>query len=141
MMTYGPADLYVVEFPQGVAPAQVTAALRAATSAGVITLMDIALVRVDAAGNREISELDEFADEFGLADVRPVAPEMIGNDDVDVITEDLPAGEQALVVLIENTWARKIVQAVSESGARVQPVERFTADVVNEVAALAEAVE
>lgn len=137
-MTYGPADLYVVEFPQGVAPAQVVATVRDATSAGVITLMDIALVRTDAAGNRQISELSEFAEEFGLTELHPVAPEMIGTDDVDVITEDLPAGDLALVLLIENTWARKIVQAVSDSGARVRPVERFTADVVNEVAALAE---
>ena len=138
MMTYGPADLYVVEFPRGVAPAHVVATVRDATSAGVITLMDIALVRTDEAGNRQISELSEFAEEFGLTDLRPVAPEMIGTDDVDVITEDLPAGDLALVLLIENTWARKIVQAVSDSGARVRPVERFTADVVNEVAALAE---
>lgn len=137
-MTYGPADLYVVEFPRGVAPAQVTATLRDATGAGVITLMDVALVRTDAAGNREISELDEFADEFGLAGVRPAAPGMIGTDDVDAITEDLPSGDQALVVLVENTWARKIVQAVNDVGARVHPVERFTADVVNEVATLAE---
>lgn len=137
-MIYGPADLYVVEFPRGVAPAQVTATLRAATSAGVITLMDIALVRIDSAGNRAVFELAEFADEFGLAEVDPQSPGMIGTDDVDLIAEDLPAGDTALVVLIENTWARKIVQAVAESGARVRPVERFTADVVNEVAELAE---
>lgn len=137
-MTYGPADLYVVEFPRGVAPASVTATLRDATGVGVITLMDVALVKSDEAGNREIVELDEFADEFGLAGVHPVAPGMIGTDDAEILTEALPSGESALVVLIENTWARKIVQAVSDTGARVRPVERFSADVVNEVAELAE---
>lgn len=137
-MTYGPADLYVVEFPRGVAPASVTATLRDATGAGVITLMDVALVKIDQAGNREISELDAFAEEFGLTGARPAAPGMIGTEDVELLTEDLAPGEVALVVLVENTWARRIVQAVNDVGARVRPVHRFTAEVVNEVAELAE---
>lgn len=136
-MTYGPADLYVVEFPAGSVPAEVIATLRDVTAAGVITLLDAAEVRRDAGGARTVLELADFADEIGLAGVEPAAEGLIGEDDLLELTEELADGAVALVVLLENTWARKVVQAVQASDARVLSVDRFPAEVVNEVAALA----
>ena len=134
-MTYGPADLYVVEFPRGIEPTLVTATLRDVSTAGVITLLDLALVRRADDGSREVFELDEFADDFGLAGVVPAAPDLIGEDDILGLTEDLAPGATALVVLLENSWARKLTQSVMASKATVRPVERFPAEVVNAVAA------
>ncbi|PKQ21854.1 MAG: hypothetical protein CVT65_16375 [Actinobacteria bacterium HGW-Actinobacteria-5] len=136
-MTFGPADLYVVEFPAGSSPAEVTATLRDVTTAGVVTLLDVAAVRRGPDGTRAVLELDEFADELGLAGVNPAADGLIGEDDLMELTEALGDGSTALVVLLENTWARKVVKAVQDASAEVLSVERFTADVVNEVAALA----
>ena len=42
-MSYGPADLYVVEFAGSAEPAQVTTTLRDVTQAGIITLLDLAV--------------------------------------------------------------------------------------------------
>ena len=136
-MSYGPADLYVVEFPAGSAPAEVTATLRDVTTAGVVTLLDLAVVRVASNGARTVLELDEFADDLGLAGVLPAASGLIGEDDLVELTEGLSDDSIALVVLLENTWARKIAEAVQNTSAQVRSVERFTAEVVNEVAALA----
>lgn len=136
-MSFGPADLYVVEFPRGSEPLAVTATLRDVTTAGVITLLDVAMVRRSSDGPREVVEMDEFADDVGLAGLLPAASGLIGDDDLLALTEGLAPGEMALVVLLENTWARKIVQAMEDARARVRPVQRFTADVVNEVAELA----
>lgn len=41
-MSYGPADLYVVEFAGSAETAQVTTTLRDVTQAGIITLLDLA---------------------------------------------------------------------------------------------------
>lgn len=136
-MSYGPADLYVVEFPAGSSPAEVTATLRDVTTAGVVTLLDLAVVRVAPNGARSVLELDEFADDLGLAGVLPAADGLIGVDDLIELTEGLGGDSIALVVLLENTWARKIAEAVENTSAEVRSVERFTAEVVNEVAALA----
>lgn len=135
-MTFGPADLYVVEFPRGSNPVAVTATLRDVTTAGVITLLDLAMVRRDGDQRAEVLEINEFADEIGLAGVLPAAAGLIGEDDILELTADLGPDETALVVLLENAWARKITAAVADANARVRPVERFTADVVNEVAEL-----
>lgn len=63
-MTYGPADLYVIEFPMSAVPATVTATLRDVAAAGVITLLDVALVRTSGDGVPSVVELDEFADDL-----------------------------------------------------------------------------
>jgi uncharacterized membrane protein len=136
-MTYGPADLYVVEFPHTAVLATVTATLRDVAAAGVITLLDVALVRTLEDGTSELVELDEFADELGMAGVMPSAIGLIGMDDIEEFAGDLTPGTSCLIVLMENTWARKITRAVLEAGASVVAVERFPAEVVNDVAALA----
>ena len=133
-MTYGPADLYVVEFPASTVPAAVIATLREVASSGVITLLDVALIRTAADGTRQVVELDGFADEAGLL---PQATGLIGMDDITDLAGDLAPGSATLVVLMENTWARTITKAVHDANARVVAVERFPAEVVNDVAALA----
>ena len=136
-VTYGPADLYVIEFPTSSVPSTVTATLRDVATAGVITLMDVALVRTGDNGAPAVVELDEFADEFGMTGLMPLATGIIGIEDIEDILDDLTPGTSSLVVLMENTWARNVTRAVLDADARVVTVERFPAEVVNDVAALA----
>lgn len=136
-LTYGPADLYVIEFPTTSVPSTVTATLRDVAAAGVITLMDVALVRTGEDGGPVVVELDEFADEFEMTGLMPLATGIIGLEDIEDLIEDLTPGTSTLVVLMENTWARKVTKAVLDADARVVTIERFPAEVVNEVAALA----
>ncbi|QXT62478.1 DUF6325 family protein [Tessaracoccus palaemonis] len=137
MTSFGPADLYVVEFPSGSSPSEVTATLREVTSAGVLTLLDVAVVRHGDGGAREVVELDQLAGEFDLSGATPEADGLIGEDDLLELTEDLAPGAIALAVLVENTWARKIATAMRDSDARPLSVQRFPAEVVNEVATAA----
>jgi len=118
-------------------PATVTATLRDVAAAGVITLMDVALVRTSDDGVPSVVELDEFADEFGMAGLKPLATGIIGIEDIEDIEADLTPGTSSLIVLMENTWARKVTKAVLDADARVVSVERIPAEVVNDVAALA----
>jgi len=136
-MTYGPADLYVIEFPTSSVPSTVAATLRDVAAAGVITLMDVALVRTGEDGAPAVVELDEFADEFGMTGLMPLATGIIGVEDIEGLLTDLTPGTSSLVVLMENTWARKVTKAVLDADARVVAVERIPAEVVNDVAALA----
>lgn len=133
-MTYGPADLYMVEFAPGSVPAAVTAILRDVAIAGVITLLDVALVRKSEDGSSELVELEEFSDELGMLGVQPNATGLIGMDDIAELANDCTPGTSCLIVLMENTWARKITKAVHDADARVVAVERFPAEVVNTVA-------
>lgn len=136
-MTYGPADLYVVEFARCSVPALVTAILRDAATSGVITLLDVALVRTVEDGSSELLELDEFSDEFELTGLRPPEAGLIGMDDIDELAVDFRPGTSCLVVLLENTWVRRVSRAAEFADARVVAVQRFPSEAVRGVAALA----
>jgi hypothetical protein len=58
-------------------------------------------------------------------------------DDITELAAGLTPGTVGLIVLLENTWARKITKATQDAGARVVAVERIPADVINDVAAAA----
>ena len=137
-MSYGPADLYVVEFAGSAEPAQVTTTLRDVTQAGIITLLDLAVVRVLHDGTHEVLEASACADELGLTGVELAAAGLIGEEDLIELTESTDPDTTTLVVLLENTWARQIAAAVGDADAVVRSVTRFPAEVVNEVAALAD---
>lgn len=140
MMNYGPADLYVLELPEGGSADGIVARVKDVTAAGVVTLLDVALVRKEPNGSRVIAEYDELAAVLGLSELSPKTTGLIGADDLFELTEEM-LGATALVVLLENTWARQIVSAAEAAQVRVLSSTRFPAEVVDEVAALLAAAE
>lgn len=135
--TYGPADLYVVAFPEERVPERVRDAVLETLGSGVITLLDLVLVRRRADGSTEVLELENLGDEFDLTVVEASGSGLLGDEDLAELIEDIQPGTSVLVFLFENTWARSIAAAVRDSSAEVISAQRFPADVVNEVAELA----
>lgn len=135
--SYGPADLYVVAFPEDHVPDRVKEALLASLTSGVITLLDLTLIKRAADGSAEVIEIENLGDEFDLTVLDASSTGLIGDEDIDDLVAEMEPGTSALAVLLENTWARSIAGAVIDSGAVVLAAERIPADVVNEVAALA----
>lgn len=139
--SFGPADLYVVAFPTERIPMGVRDAVLATLSSGVITLLDLVVVRKQQDGSSEVVELEQLGDELDLTVFQANSSGLIGDEDLDELVAEVPAGSSVLVTLFENTWARGIASAVQNSGAEVISAQRFPADVVNEVAELAGVVE
>jgi len=137
MTTFGPADLYVVAFPEDHIPAPVKESLLATIASGAITLLDLTMVRRLEDGTIDILEVDVLGDEIELTEIELPGAGLVGEEDIDELTRELPPGSSALVVLLENTWARAVTAAVRDAGATVLAVDRIPADVVNEVAELA----
>lgn len=137
MDSFGPADLYVVAFPQDHVPDAVKTALTDSLGSGVITLLDLTLIKKGADGDVEVIEIENLGDEFDLTAVDATSTGLIGDEDIDSLVADMEPGTSALAVLLENTWARSIAGAVFASGAVVLAAERIPADVLNEVAELA----
>ena len=137
MTTFGPADLYVVAFPEDHIPSAVRESLLSTIASGAITLLDLTVVKRLEDGSVDVLEIDVLGDEIDLTEIELPGPGLIGEEDLDQLTSELPPGSSALVVLLENTWARAVTASVREAGATVLAVERFPADVVNQVAELA----
>ena len=139
--SYGPADLYVVAFPEDHVPAAVRQALLDTLASGVITLLDLTLIKKSADGSLQLVEIENLGDEFDLSVVNATSTGLIGDEDLDDVAAELEPGTSALAVLLENTWARRLAGAILGSGAVVVAAERIPAAVVNEVAELAGVVE
>ena len=139
--SYGPADLYVVAFPEDHVPAAVRQALLDTLASGVITLLDLTLIKKSADGSLQLVEIENLGDEFDLSVVNATSTGLIGDEDLDDVAAELEPGTSALAVLLENTWARQLAGAILGSGAAVVAAERIPAAVVNEVAELAGVVE
>ena len=139
--SYGPADLYVVAFPEDHVPAAVRQALLDTLASGVITLLDLTLIKKSADGSLQLVEIENLGDEFDLSVVNATSTGLIGDEDLDDVAAELESGTSALAVLLENTWARQLAGAILGSGAVVVAAERIPAAVVNEVAELAGVVE
>lgn len=135
--SYGPADLYVVAFPEDHVPAEVKQALLDTLSSGVITLLDLTVIKKAVDGTVQVIEIENLGDEFDLTVLEASGTGLIGDEDLDPLAAELEPGTSALAILLENTWARSLAGAVLGSGAVVVAAERIPAAVVNEVAELA----
>lgn len=139
--SFGPADLYVVAFPEDHVPAAVKQALLDTLSSGVLTLLDLTVIKKALDGSVQVIEIENLGDEFDLTVVEANSTGLIGEEDIDPLAADMAPGTSALAILLENTWARSLAGAVLGSGAVVLAAERIPAAVVNEVAELAGVVE
>lgn len=135
--SFGPADLYVVAFPEAHVPDRVKQAVLDALASGVITLLDLTVIKKADDQSVEVIEIENLGDEFDLTVVDATSTGLIGEEDIDAMAAQMAPGTSALAILLENTWARSIAGAVFESGAVVLAAERIPADVVNEIAELA----
>jgi hypothetical protein len=83
---------------------------------------------------RELRELDAaHVDMFNplQADVN----QMITRDDIDMIAEQLADNSTAGILLIENLWAKRTMQAMLNANGRLVMFERIPHDVVEEALA------
>lgn len=137
VQSFGPADLYVIAFPTDHVPTQVREAIQETLASGVITLIDLVVLRRLSDGSTVVIELDNLGDELDLSVLVASGSGMIGAEDIDEIISEVDPGTSVLAILFENTWARAVAGAAAETGAAVISAERFPAAVVNEVAELA----
>ena len=136
--TFGPGELIVIAFPHEQVPDAVLSAVSDVLADGVVTLLDLALVRRTADGGLEIIDVEALTGaEAEVTFTEVSAQGLIGDEDLAAIAESVEPGSSALVVLLEHTWARAVTAAIRDAGAVLVGAERFSADVMNEVGALA----
>jgi uncharacterized membrane protein len=138
--TFGPGELIVIAFPQEQIPETVLSAVGDVLAEGVVTLLDMALVRRTSDDGVEIVDVASLPGPGAELDVTVTevsAPGLVGDEDLAAIADTVEPGTSALVVLLEHTWARAVTAAIRDAGAVLIGAERFSAEVMNEVGALA----
>ena len=141
-MSLGPVDFVAVRFPDNQLRGESLPALMELVDAGTIRIIDLVFARKDAEGNVDIVELHDLDDETYtlyeslVGDVNG----MLSRDDVELISSALEPNTSGGLMLIENTWARRFVEALQHANAEVLISERVPRAAIEElIAAQAEA--
>ncbi|GAA4051620.1 DUF6325 family protein [Nonomuraea soli] len=126
----GPVDVAVITFGGDRFDGTAAAAVHELQENGTVRVIDLSFVRKGDDGGVTTIEADdsEVAGRFaGLADEEL---DLLSDEDLTLIGEQLEPGTAAVVVVWENTWAAKLVSALSSSKGEVAMLQRIPRQVV-----------
>lgn len=134
----GPVDYLVVEFPAGRADfrGEIAQELAVLSSAGVIRVLDLLVIRKDVDGTIEAFEVDELDDVDELRELERDIAEILAAGDVAHLAEAMENGSTAGVIVWENLWAAPFASATRRAGGQLIASGRIP---INAIAAALEA--
>jgi hypothetical protein len=136
-MAIGPIELLVVKFPGNQFKGEIAPALRELVDSGTIQIIDLIFAIKDEEGTLAILELDALGDET-LAVFEPPPSELSGSlteDDARSLAGGLENNSSAAIMLFENTWATKFVEAMRNANGQLVMSERVPRAVIDELIA------
>ena len=146
-MAVGPIELLVVKFPGNQFKGEIAPALQELVESGTIRIIDLIFAIKDEEGALAIVELNALGDET-LAVFEPEPSELSGSlteDDARSLSGGLENNSSAAILLFENTWATKFVDAMRNANGELILIERVPRvvidDLIAEVAASKQSIE
>jgi uncharacterized membrane protein len=133
-MTYGPIDFVALEFKGNQFKGEILPEIMNLVNKDIVRVIDMIVVKKDADGTVTHREMQEH-DKDVLAVFDPLKAEisgMIQVEDIELIGEKLEPNSTAAVILFENLWAIKFVEAVERANGRSVMHIRIPHDVVVE---------
>ena len=122
-----PIELVVIEFPGSQFNGEILPSIAQLIDDRIVTLLDALLVTKDDDGtvvSLEISDLGE--DEQAAFDqLDGEAGGLLSDSDVEAVGESLSPGSSALLLVWEDTWAGRVIDAVVASGGRLVAHDRL----------------
>ncbi len=136
-MAVGPIELLVVKFPGNQFKGEIAPALQELVKNGTIRIIDLIFAIKDEEGTLAIVELNALGDET-LAVFEPEPSELSGSlteDDARTLSGGLENNSSAAILLFENTWATKFVDAMRNANGELILIERVPRVVIDELIA------
>jgi len=117
----GPVDYLVLEFPGNKMTGEGLPLLVDLVDRGIIRILDLVFVTVDADGTVSGLELKDFdADgELDLAVFEGASSGLLGEDDLADAGSVIEPGSSAGILVYENTWAAPLAGALRRGGAQM----------------------
>ncbi|MFB7878743.1 DUF6325 family protein [Nocardia sp. NPDC056064] len=108
----GPVEFVVLTFPGTTVDAAVTDALAEVVGNGTVTLLDLIVLSMDAAGAVTELEIDDDLDQVGLTGLTAADIDLVSDEDLAVVRASMAPESTAVVVVFEETWATRLAAAV-----------------------------
>ncbi|ASN20176.1 DUF6325 family protein [Arthrobacter sp. YN] len=116
-MKVGPVEVIICAFRRPEVDETVVEALSGAVKSGAVALMDLVLLTRDQNSVVHVRDLEDHlqADWMEMI-VYPRPFTLLSDADLEVAAESIGNNETALVVALEHRWAKRLSDAVRESG-------------------------
>jgi hypothetical protein len=131
----GPVDFIAIDFPGSQFKGEILPAIQELVDAGTIAVIDILLAVREGEGDVRVLELQEVPDEL-FARLDPVVSEISGlltENDIRQLSMAMAPDSSMALLLFENTWARKVGDAIEAADGRVMMFERIPRPVVQDL--------
>ena len=131
-MPIGPVEYMVVGFPGNKFKGEIAPALQDLVKSGTIRILDLAFVTKDEQGNVAAFEIEELEGNAAKAfqTIESVIGELVNAADLEMIGNALSPNTSAAVLVWEDVWARKFVEALEGADAVLLDIQRIPRDVV-----------
>jgi len=124
----------VVAFPGSTLDGAISEALRDLVDRGLVSILDLLIIGKDDEGEVEVVELvdagGDISEQFERLDGEVMW--LLSDRDVAAAAESLEPGTTGVLVVWENSWARRLRSAVDRAGGRLVVHERLDAGAVAE---------
>lgn len=138
-MTIGPVEYLVLDFPAGSSADNVVPALAELVDNGMIRILDGVLLNRETSDSDvavfEFDESDELEGLAGLATLDGEVGGLIGPEDIVFVGDGLDEGSSAVLLLIEDTWAAPLANALAGDDGVLLEGARIPIDLVDDALA------
>lgn len=140
-MGIGPVEYLVVKFPGSKFTGEIAPALQALVDSGTVRVLDLAFVTKDADGSTAAVELENSGSDIFQAfeQITGETGGLLNDEDLMTAAESLEPGSSAALLVWEDVWATRFVEALERAGAELVTIERIPRDIVKAALEFAEA--
>lgn len=131
----GPVEYMIVGFPGNQFNGKIAPALADLVDSGTVGVLDLVFVTKDADGNTAAVEFDEHE---GLAPFRELDGQvggLLSEEDIEYAAEALEPNSSAALLVWEDRWATRFVDAIRDSGGVLLEGARIPHDLIEPAAA------
>jgi hypothetical protein len=136
-VSLGPIEFLAVKFPGNRFRGEITPALAELVERGTVRIVDLLFVQKETDGAVRVIELADLGEEDYLAFEAVVSDVsgLLGHEDAQQIASALEPNSSAALLLFENVWATRFVDAIANANGEVIVSERIPRAMVEEMAA------
>jgi hypothetical protein len=140
-VSIGPVEFLALKFPGNQFRGEILPALTNLVEADTIRVVDLLFVQKSANEEVRVIELTDLGtDDFAAFDmIVSQVSGLIGHDDAQMVANALEPNSSAALMLFENVWALRFVDAVADAKGEVLMSERIPRAMLDEMVASAAA--
>ncbi len=117
-MEIGPLEYVVIGLPDDRFTSDILPELNAIQQNDLIRVVDLLFISKDADGKTSVQEVSELSEEEQqvYAFLADNLSGLLTAQDIEGLAQEIPAGNEAVVVLLEHAWTLGLAQAVQHAG-------------------------